>query len=90
MSKLTFHQGVSRGDQVVTLDGENISPAVRSLSFEVAAGEAPKITLQPAVFEFDTEPSEIELGLAATKIHIAEETVELLKRFGWTPPAEEI
>jgi len=90
MSKLTFHQGVSLGGQVVTLDGEDISSALRALSVQVVAWEAPVVTIQPGVYEFNTEPSEIELGLGATKVHIAKETVELLKRFGWTPPVEEI
>jgi hypothetical protein len=86
MPKLTFHQGVSRGDQVVTLDGDDISSAVRSLSLKAFAGEAPELVIQPAVYEFSIEPIEVDLDVAMTKVHVAEETVDLLKRFGWTPP----
>lgn len=85
MAKLSFHQGPGRYDQVVKLDGEDISKAIRSLSINAEAGQIPEVELQLAVFEIEVGGPP-ELGMAETKIRIFDETVELLKRLGWTPP----
>jgi hypothetical protein len=78
--KLTFTQNGRQ--QKVFLDGEEISSAIRSISIEAEAWQAPVVSLELAVFE-------IESVVDQTKIHIADSTVDLLKRLGWTPPAEE-
>lgn len=83
MAKLSFHQGPGLYEQNVKLDGEDISKAVRSLSFKVTAGEVPEVSLQLAAFEIEAD------GGSEARIHVTEETVELLKRFGWHPPVEE-
>lgn len=80
MSKLSFHQGPGRYEQVVKLDGEDISSAIRGLSFTVDAGDLPTVDLQLAVFEIEAD------GGFEARVHIAEETVELLKRLGWASP----
>lgn len=82
MPKLIFHQGVGRSDQVVTLDGDDISRLVRSVSIDAEAGHIPSVRLELAVFE-------IESAAEGTKVHIASGTEDLLVRLGWTPPAEE-
>ena len=81
MSKLTFHQGVSRNDQVVTLDGENISKQVRSISITAGVGQLPSVVLELLVLEVD---SELEEGV--TEIRVPQATADLLSRFGWIAP----
>lgn len=81
MSKLTFHQGVGRGDQVVTLDGEDISKQVRSVSITADAGQPPGVVLELLVHEVD---SEIEQGVS--EIRVPQATADLLSRFGWIAP----
>lgn len=81
MSKLTFRQGVSRGDQVVTLDDENISKQVRSIRITADAGQPPSVVLELLVLEVD---SEVEEGV--TEIRVPQATADLLSRFGWIAP----
>ena len=68
--------------QTVELDGEDISSAIRSMTLDVEAAQPPTVHLNLVVFEIETD-------LGETRIHITDSTVDLLKRLGWTPPAEE-
>lgn len=81
MSKLSFHQGTSLSDQVVKLDGEDISKQVRSLSITATAGQLPAVVLDLLVFEIDSEAEE-----GVSEIQVTQGTADLLLRFGWTPP----
>lgn len=78
--KLTFTQNGRQ--QKVHLDGEEISSAIKAISIEAEACQVPVVRLDLAVFEIETDTDEV-------KIHITDSTVDLLKRLGWTPPAEE-
>lgn len=81
MAKLTFHQGPGRRDGVILLDGEDISPAVCSVSIKADAGEIPEVSLQLAVIEI-----EVEIPGRENEIRVTQATADLLKRFGWAPP----
>ena len=83
MSRLSFHQGPSRIDQIVKLDGEDISSQVQSISITAKAGELPTILLDLLVIEVDSE-----VPGSVPELRVTQESADLLKRFGWTPPPD--
>ena len=80
MSSLVIRQ--SGAVQTVELDGEDISNSVTSLSLDMEAGNLPRVQLDLAVFELETQAGDAQIQIAAG-------VEDLLKRFGWTPPTEE-
>lgn len=83
MARLSFHQGESRSDQVVKLDGEDISNKVRSITISARAGELPSVVLDLMVIEVDSD-----VPGSVPELRVTKESAELLERFGWTAPGD--
>jgi hypothetical protein len=67
----------------VQLDGQEISRAIRGISFDASASgrpDPPKAVLDLVVWDWDIESD--------ADVSIPDKTVDLLKRLGWTPPRE--
>ena len=79
--RITIHDAGGL-NQSVHLDGEDISSAIRGLTYHAEAWQPPKVELDLAVVEWDAD-------LDDARLHIPDATRDLLIRFGWTPPAEE-
>lgn len=63
----------------VELDGRDVSNALRGVSFDLEAGEPPRVLMDVVVYDMATnlEPKDIEVPLF---------TASLLESIGWTPP----
>ncbi len=66
------------GQATVELDGQDVSNGLSGLDLRLHVGDLSSATLKlvAPMFEVDGE----------FQIHLPEETQELLKRLGWTPP----
>lgn len=69
-----------RCDATVAIDGHDIASAVRSFSLRHQAGQGvPSLELDLLVVPFEFE--------GKVQVRIKPETLDLLIRLGWTPPA---
>jgi hypothetical protein len=66
----------------VSIDGHDISKAVRSIRFDGDAGARPCVTLNLFIHDVTTVSSQ------DTEVLIPDSTAEALVALGWTPPAE--
>lgn len=66
----------------VVLDGQDIANSILGLTVAFKGGESPAATLDLVLDEIPTETDDV-------RVHLPEETRDLLVRLGWTPPAEE-
>lgn len=80
MAKLTFHQG--NGIEKVTLDDKELD-CVTSLTITAVPGKRPSIELGLTVFEVEATVPGHE-----SEIRVTKESADLLRRFGWIPPAD--
>lgn len=66
----------------LTLDGVDISRFVSAVSFEAKASDHVRLVIElTALAQFHlTDPS--------TAVDVGQDTAELLKRLGWTPPEQ--
>lgn len=64
----------------VSIDGHDISKAVRSLTFNGDAGMHPRVTLDLDIHDVTTVSSQ------NTELLIPDGTAEALIALGWTPP----
>jgi hypothetical protein len=64
----------------VSVDGHDISSAVRSLRFDGDAGAYPRVRLDLHIYDVTTVSS------TETELCIPESTAEALIALGWTPP----
>jgi hypothetical protein len=63
----------------VNLDSHDITRSLRKVTLVLAANDPPQATLELAAYE-------VAASVDNTRLHIPDETVELLERFGWTAP----
>jgi hypothetical protein len=66
----------------VELDGHDIANAILGLTVAFKGGEMPTASLDLVLDEIPTETEDV-------RVHLPDETRDLLVRLGWTPPAEE-
>lgn len=66
----------------VSVDGHDISSAVRSVTFDAEVGTLPRVMLDLHIHDVTTVSS------PETELHIPESTAEALIALGWSPPAE--
>jgi hypothetical protein len=66
----------------VELDGHDIANSVLGVTVAFKGGEMPAATLDLVLDEIPTDTDEV-------RVHLPDETRDLLVRLGWTPPAEE-
>lgn len=66
----------------VELDGHDIAHSILGLTVAFKADESPAATLDLILDEIPTETDDV-------RVHLSDETRDLLVRLGWTPPAEE-
>lgn len=78
-AKFAFRQDGRK--QIAELDGEDVSTAVRSVTFTADVNDVPQVTLELVVVEIDAHTDD-------ARIHVGEESALLLKKLGWTPPEE--
>ncbi|MET9965443.1 hypothetical protein ABZZ80_05830 [Streptomyces sp. NPDC006356] len=64
----------------VSIDGHDISKAIRSIRFDGDAGMHPRVTLDLHIHDVTTVSSE------GTEVLIPDATAEALIALGWTPP----
>lgn len=66
----------------VELDGHDIAHLILGLTIAIKGGEMSTATLNLVLDEIPTETDDV-------RVHLPQETRDLLVRLGWTPPAEE-
>lgn len=69
------------GDQSIHLDGENISNSVAAIRVQCVAGSLPHVTIDLAMASTITAEGKTEVFMSLA-------TNNLLRRAGWTPPAD--
>lgn len=70
-------------DQVVELNGVDVSSSISEVRIQAAAGQITEVELSIPVFELQTVSDD------KAKVFLASGCHELLTQLGWTPPAEE-
>lgn len=70
-------------DQVVEVDGRDISSAVSKVRISAAAGHVTEVELTLPIIELEA------VGDDKAKVFLAAGCHDLLVQLGWTPPAEE-
>jgi hypothetical protein len=78
--KLTCPDGIGH-HAAVELDGHQITTALSSVALRIAYGEPVTTILEVAAYEYTAYDGK-------ARVYLSEETRDLLKRLGWTPPAE--
>lgn len=66
----------------VELDGIDVTSAVNGVDLCLRPGEPARVDLQVVAMDYTSYDGE-------ARVHLPEETKELLKRLGWTPPPED-
>ncbi|MFJ3793885.1 hypothetical protein [Kitasatospora sp. NPDC090091] len=64
----------------LTIDGTDVSHAVRSCTLHLATGEHPALAVEPRVVALDT--TEVDSAV----VLVPDATAALLVALGWTPP----
>lgn len=71
-----------RGHGEVTIDGTNISSAVRAVNVLLTAGSSPRLEIELSVLDVTCDISD------GVDLLIPSDTREALVRLGWTPPPD--
>lgn len=67
----------------ITIDGHDISRAVRAYTVEHAARDVPVVTINLNVYEH------LQLDERKARVQVPDDTHDVLVMLGWTPPAED-
>ncbi|MFI9331998.1 hypothetical protein ACIGZJ_31205 [Kitasatospora sp. NPDC052868] len=67
----------------LTIDGTDVSRAIRSCTLHLASGEQPMLLLDPCVVALDTTEAD------GVRVLVNKATVDLLVGLGWTPPEDQ-
>lgn len=65
----------------ILIGGHDIAPAVRGFTLDARVGQPPVLRLDLRLIDVSTFDTP-----AGTEVMVPEQTVEALKRLGWTPP----
>lgn len=65
----------------LTLDGVDVSGGCRHVTLDLEAGDVPELRLELVIPEVRTTAGKVD-------VIVPDDTRELLKQLGWTPPAE--
>lgn len=83
--KVEIEPGVPVHKTVVKLNGVDVSGGISSLNLDIVAGDAyPIVNLNIKMVEFSKA-----INAEQAEVWLPDETVELLKALGWTPPDDE-